>query len=116
MRILKLVLSLSILLVASAKVGDSQAVCCSITISGSAASVQISTSSTPVHWVQLVAPTGNMSTAYWSLGTVATASGNILPAGAGQFLPPKSQGGYDLANVYVYVAMGDTLRVSWDPF
>ena len=113
---MKKLLLVAILLAAFVKVGDSQAACCSITISGTAAAVQISTSSTPVHWVQLVAPTGNMSTAYWGLGTVTTSNGNILPAGAGQFLPPKSQGGYDLSNVYVYVAMGDTLRVSWDPF
>jgi len=92
-----------------------QAACCSLVISGSAASVPISTSSTPVVWIQLVAPTGNASVAYWCDGcTAATATGGILPAGSGQLLPPKGRGGYDLAKVYVYVAMGDTLRVTWD--
>ena len=88
--------------------------CCSITIAGSSAVVRVTTSSTSVNWVQLVAPTGNASTAYWGIGTTSTANGGILPAGSGQFIPPKARGNYDLSNVYVYVASGDTLRVAWD--
>lgn len=108
---------LPLFILLSAITANSAATCCSLVISGSSASVPISTSSTPVHWVQMVAPSGNMSTAYWVIGAAAaTASGMTLPAGAGQMLPPKSQGGYDLAGVYVYVATGDTLRITWDPF
>lgn len=85
-------------------------------ISGSAAFVQITTTSLSVHWVQLIAPSGNMSTAYWGDGAATTSTGSILPAGAGQMLPPTQPGGYDLSQVFVYAAMGDTLRISWDVF
>lgn len=113
---LKRYILIAIVLVLAVTSASPQQACCSLTISGTGAAVQISTSSTPVHWIQIVAPTGNMSTSYWSIGNTSTANGGILPAGAGQFLPPKSQGGYDLAGVYVYAAMGDTLRIAWDPF
>ncbi len=114
---MKKLLLIALLMAVFVGIADPAATCCSLVITGSSASVQISTSSTPVHWIQMVAPSGNSATAYWTIGAAATtATSMTLPAGAGQFLPPKGNGGYDLAGVYVYVANGDTLRVSWDPF
>lgn len=85
-------------------------------ISGTAAAVPINSTSVSVHWIQLIAPSGNSSTSYWGDSTLTTGTGSILPANSGQLLPPTAQGGYDLTQVYVYAAMGDTLRISWDVF
>ena len=84
-------------------------------IAGSSATVQLSTTSTPVKWIQMVAPSGNAATVYWGdCATANSTNGGILPAGAGQMLPTKEQGGYDLSQVCVYVTTGDTLKVGWE--
>jgi hypothetical protein len=88
-----------------------------IKITGAAATVPISTVSTNVRWVQLVTPSGNAANVLWgSCAVTSSTNGSIIPAGAGQFLPPTPQGGYDLAQVCVYVAMSDIVYVSWDKF
>jgi hypothetical protein len=118
-RMRKLLLAISTLVaiamvfIAAARAGDIAAK----KITGTAATVQLSTTSTPVQWIQLVTPTGNAANVLWGDCTVtSSANGSILPAGSGQMLPPKQQGGYDLAQVCVYVANMDVVYVSWEKY
>lgn len=83
-------------------------------ITGTGAVVTLSSRSHPVLWVQLVAPSTNAANVVWGDCTVtSSANGSILPAGAGQFMPPNTPGGYDLTQVCAYIANADVLYVAW---
>lgn len=83
-------------------------------ITGAAATVALSSTPNSVHWVQLIAPSGNAANVLWGDALTSATVGTILPAGAGQLLPPPTSGGYDLGQIYAYVAMSDILHVSWE--
>ena len=83
-------------------------------ISGSSTTVAISTSGTGAQWIQFVAPTGNVSVARWGGPETTSAIGSIIAPGAGQFTPPCPPGSfYPLNTVYVYVATGDKLSITY---
>ena len=84
-----------------------------ITISGTGAVVQLSTTDQQASSVQFVAPSGNAGTARIGGSTVSSTVGEPLAAGAGQYFPPRWQGGYSLNTWYVYVANGDKVIVLW---
>ena len=86
-------------------------------VTGAASTTQLSTTSTPVRWIQLVTPSANSANVIWGDCTVtSSANGSIIPAGAGQMLPPTQSGGYDLAQVCIYVASMDVVYVSYEKF
>ena len=87
-------------------------------ITGAGSTVQLSTTSTSVRWVQLQADAANTDPVYYGDCTVAAggANGFALPKGSGQLLPGNAQGGYDLAQVCVYVSNNDVVWVSWEKF
>ncbi len=90
-------------------------------ITGAAAASSLATylslPSTPVKWIQLVAPSGNGSSVFYgTCGEITSTSGGIIVAGAGQFMPPTAQGGYDLAQVCIYIASMDHVYVAWELF
>lgn len=72
-------------------------------------------------WVQLVAPAGNASVVRWGDSLVSSSRGAIIAAGGGQMLAPigTAAGGspqstlYDLTRIYVLVAVGDKITVTW---
>ncbi len=107
----KLLLALAILLL-PIKAGDVH----TRKITGAASTVALSTTSVPVRWIQLVVPTGNSANVLYGDATTSSSVGSILVAGSGQMLPPNAQGGYDLAQVYVYAATSDLVYVSWETF
>ena len=110
-KITALVLSLTFFLLIPIRAGDVHGK----KITGAAATVQLSTTSTPVKWIQIIAPSGNSANVFWGdCSVTSSANGTILPAGAGQFLPPPAQGGYDLAQVCVYIANADLLYVGYE--
>ncbi len=88
-----------------------------ITISGTGAVVQVSATDQQASSIQFTAPAANMGIA--RLGDQATTSssvGEALPAGSGQYFPPRWQGSYSLNTWFVYVANGDKVTVLWvDP-
>ena len=90
----------------------------SITINGTSARQQISTTASRAHALQVVAEPGNASTV--RVGDTQTSSTVGLPvtatstAAGSQFLPPLSGSEvYILTNVYIYVATGDKANVLW---
>lgn len=73
--------------------------------------------STVVHGFQLIAASTNAANAFWGDASLtATTNGAVLPAGAGQFWPPQTPGGYDLAGVWIYVANSDVVYLGWEEF
>lgn len=85
-------------------------------ITGTAATVALSSTSQSVRWIQLVAPSGNGANVLYGDGTTSATVGSVLVAGSGQMLPPTAQGGKDLAQVFVYVANNDIVYVTWETF
>lgn len=83
-------------------------------ITGSSTTVAISVSGTGAQWIQFVAPTTNTSVARWGGPETTSAIGSIIAPGAGQFTPPCPPGSYyPLNTVYVYVATGDKLSITY---
>ena len=83
-------------------------------IAGTSATVAISTFSTGAHWIQLVAPTGNASVVRWGGPETSATTGSIIVPGGGQCTPPCPPGSYYLLNtVYVYVATGDKISITY---
>ncbi len=109
----KLLLAILILLV-PIKAGDIQ----TRKITGTAAAVALSSTSKSVRWIQLVVPSGNSASVLYGDETTSSSVGSVLVAGSGQMFPPNGGGGggYDLAQVFVYVAMSDIVYVSWETF
>ena len=106
-------LGIAVLFFLPLRAGDVQAK----KVTGAATTTQLSTTSTPVRWIQLVTPSANSANVIWGDCTVtSSANGSIIPAGAGQMLPPNQSGGYDLAQVCIYTAMSDIVYVSWEKF
>lgn len=72
-------------------------------------------------WVQLVAPSGNVSVVRWGGSLVTSSRGAIIAPGGGQMLPafaPATGGSsqstlYDLTRIFVLVQIGDSLTVTW---
>jgi hypothetical protein len=85
-----------------------------VTISGTSAAVALPSGDAPL-WVQFVAPSGNASNVRCGDSSVTSTRGMLIPAGAGQMLPPIGGGiRYNsLSTIFCYVATGDTLVVSW---
>lgn len=84
-----------------------------ITITGTGAVVQLSSTDQQASSVQFTAPSGNSGTARIGDATTSSSLGEALAAGAGQYFGPRSQGAYSLNTWYVYVANGDTVTVLW---
>ena len=83
-------------------------------ITGTSTTVAISTSGAGAQWIQFVAPTGNASIARWGGPETTSSIGSIIAAGAGQMTPPVPPGSYYVLNtVYVYVATGDKLSITY---
>lgn len=85
-------------------------------ITGAASTVALSSTSKSVRWVQLVVPSGNSANVLYGDSTTSSSVGSVLIAGSGQMLPPTPQGGYDLGQIFVYVAMSDIVYVTWETF
>ncbi len=85
-------------------------------ITGTAAAVALSTTHVNVRWIQLQVPSGNGSNVLFGDETTSSTVGSLLVAGSGQMLPPTSQGGKDLAQIFVYVANSDIVYVTWETF
>lgn len=87
-----------------------------ITITGTGAVVQLSTTDQQASSIQFTAPSANSGIARVGDSTTSSSVGEALPAGAGQYLGPRWQGSYSLNTWYVYVANGDKVTVLWvDP-
>lgn len=86
-----------------------------ITITGTGAVVQISTTDQQAASVQFTAPAANSGIARLGDSTTSSTVGEALPAGSGQYFAPW-QGVYSLNTWYVYVANGDKITALWvDP-
>jgi len=67
---------------------------------------------TYARWIQFYCPTANTSNVYWGDSLVSATRGSACPAGFGQMAPP-SELSYDLSTVYVFVASGDKVKVTY---
>lgn len=90
-------------------------------IAGTGATVALSSTPLYVRTLQLVAPIGNSSVVRWGGPLTTSSRGSAIAAGGGQYFPPlpinqgaSSQTQRNLANIYVYIANGDTLTVSYE--
>jgi hypothetical protein len=81
-------------------------------ITGTNAAVQVATSGT-ARWVQFVAAAANTAPVRVGPSTVTSTSGASVAPGGGLMLPYKGDN-YQLPNLYVYVATGDTVSVLWE--
>ncbi len=84
-----------------------------ITISGTGAVVQLSSTDQQASSIQFTAPAGNTGTARIGDSTTSSTVGEALPASTGQYFPPRWQGAYSLNTWYVYVPNGDKITVLW---
>ncbi len=84
-----------------------------ITISGTGAVVQLSTTDQQASSIQFTAPSGNTGVARIGDSSTSSSVGEALPAGSGQYEPPRWQGSHSLNTWYVYVANGDKVTVLW---
>lgn len=84
-----------------------------ITITGTGAVVQLSSTDQQASSMQFQTPSANTGTARVGDSTTSSTVGEALPAGAGQYFPPRAQGAYSLNTWYVYVANGDKVTVLW---
>ena len=85
-----------------------------ITITGTGAVVQLSTTDQQASSIQFTAPSTNTGTARIGDSTTSSTVGEALAAGAGQYEAPKANGSYSLNTWYAYVANGDKLVILWD--
>jgi len=85
-------------------------------ITGAAATVALSSTHITARWVQLQVPSGNGANVLFGDETTSSSVGTVLVAGSGQMLPPTSQGGYDLAQIFTYIANSDIVYVTWETF
>ena len=89
-------------------------------ISGSGSAVKLATSGS-AHWIQFTAPTGNASAVRYGDSNVSSSRGAIIAAGGGDLLPvlhvpgggQASDSLYQFSTIYVYIASGDSLSVTW---
>ena len=84
-----------------------------ITITGTGAVVPLSSTDQQASSIQFQTPSANTGTARIGDSTTSSTVGEALPAGAGQYFPPRSQGAYSLNTWYVYVANGDKVTILW---
>jgi hypothetical protein len=87
-----------------------------IKITGTGATVALAASSTPTRWVDVQAASGNTGTVRLGDSTTASATGREIAKGTSFLLPftyPNQI--YDLATIYVYVAAGDVVNVTYVP-
>lgn len=84
-----------------------------ITITGTGAVVQLSTTDQQASSLQFTTPAANTGTARIGDSTTSSTVGEALAAGAGQYFAPRSNGAYSLNTFYCYVANGDKLTIIW---
>ena len=86
-----------------------------LTLTGAAAVVQLKTASTAAQWIEIW--NGASSNAI-NVGDGSTSSsvGRPVPHTTAFLLPPVHRGGYDLNQVYVYIAMSDVVTVTYEDF
>jgi hypothetical protein len=90
-------------------------------VTGTGATVALtSNASLAVRWVQIVTPVGNAAVVRWGDSNVSVSRGAMIPPGYGQFVPPlpqnqnaPQQNTFLLSRVYVYIANGDTISVTY---
>jgi hypothetical protein len=82
-------------------------------ISGDAAAHAIGTGA--AKWIQIVAPSTNVSAVRWGDSNITTSRGGIIAPGGGQMLPfrPRVEDRYDLSKVFYLVASGDKVSITW---
>lgn len=88
-------------------------------ITGTGATVALATSGT-ARWVQLTAASTNAALVRWGGPSTSATQGSFIAAGGGQFVPPLPmnqnapvQNFYALSNIYVYIASGDKVNVTY---
>jgi hypothetical protein len=65
---------------------------------------------TSAAWVQIVTGSANTANVRFGDSTTSATSGTRLPANSSQLLPPLANAEcYDLAQLYVFMAAGDTI-------
>lgn len=64
------------------------------------------------YWVQITAPSTNLSVARCGDVNVSATRGNYIAAGAGQMYPPVGYA-YNLSSIYCYVATGDKVTLTY---
>lgn len=81
-------------------------------ISGTGATVAICATCNQAKWVQITALATNTGVARWGDSNTSSSRGAAIAAGGGQYLPTAG-GPYYLPQMYVYVANGDKLTITW---
>lgn len=84
-----------------------------ITITGTGAVVQLSTTDQQASSLQFTAPAANSGNARIGDSTTSVSVGELLPPGSGQYFAPRANGAYSLNTWYAYVASGDKLTIVW---
>lgn len=84
-------------------------------ITGSASTVVLLSTHRYARTIQIVAPTTNTSAIRWGDTSTTSTRGAVIPPGNGQFFPQIGLP-YDLNTIYVYVASGDKVSISWVNF
>jgi hypothetical protein len=80
-------------------------------LAGNSAAQQIATQGV-AYWVQVTAPTTNVSNARCGDSSVSATRGSIIAPGAGQMVAPVGYT-YNMASIYCYVATNDKVSLSY---
>lgn len=81
-------------------------------ITGSGATVQITTQHRIARWVQVSTPTSNTAAIRVGDSAVSATQGTLVAPGFGQFFPFTGQP-MDISEIYVYAASGDKVAITW---
>jgi hypothetical protein len=88
-------------------------------ITGTGATVQLSSVNITARWVQIVV--SGAGTVKYGGPSAGPTNGIPVPTGAGMFLPVLTADGlstspYGLAGIYAYIPVGATVSVAYEPF
>jgi hypothetical protein len=82
-------------------------------ITGTGATVQISTSQARANWIQVIAASGNSAAVMFGDSTTTSTTGLPVAAGGGYSTPTCGQCFYVPASHYVYIANNDKAYIAY---
>lgn len=82
-------------------------------IAGSSHTVALATNFVPAKLIQFTAPSGNSSPVRYGDASTSSSRGTSITPANKDNIGATGNGYFNLANVYVYVATGDTLQVMY---
>ena len=87
-----------------------------IELTGAGTTLQIQTASQAAQWVEVFGLAANGASFQTGGPSVSSSVGRPVAKGTGFLYPPVFRGGYDLNEIYNYIAMSDKVEVTYEDF